>query len=164
MTSSQPSRRFTDSEGTEWLLDITLGDALRLKKELGVDLGTLSDGALLVKVASDDELFVQCLWTLCEAQADRAGIEPEAFAQRLGGNAIADASRAFEEAVVFFTRNRKGDAVAAAVVKVIGAQKEAMDRGSAAVADEALEHVDAVVERAVQVCGRQLRSGAPSQE
>jgi hypothetical protein len=109
-------RRFTDTKGRAWELDLNVRQMKRVRDILGIDLvniiSTGKDGAVatdtLDRVANDPILLVDILWVLCEGQAKSAGVTDEDFGSSLAGESIAEATRAFlDELVDFFPGARR---------------------------------------------------------
>ena len=109
-------RRFTDTKGRAWELELNVRQMKRVRDILGIDLvniiSTGKDGAVatdtLDRVASDPILLVDILWVLCEGQAKSAGVTDDDFGSSLAGESIADATRAFlDELVDFFPGARR---------------------------------------------------------
>ncbi len=109
-------RRFTDTKGRTWDIELNVRQMKRVRDILGVDLvniiSTGKDGAVatdtLDRVANDPILLVDILWVLCEGQAKSAGVTDEDFGSSLAGESIAEATRAFlDELVDFFPGARR---------------------------------------------------------
>lgn len=100
--------KFTDREGREWSLSITVGD-LKPLREFGFDLGKITgSGKLLGEVLfGEPEKLVAVLFHLCERQADQRGVGPEDFAKGIDGSTLEQAGEAMVEAAIdFFPRSR----------------------------------------------------------
>jgi hypothetical protein len=107
---------FTDRTGTEWRLNLTLGDLRRARDLAGVDLNAAikSDAALSDLLFSDPESLCKVLWVLCEKQAADRGLAPEGFAEVFDGPTVERAAVALAEAVIdFFPRSKIGAAMKA---------------------------------------------------
>jgi len=109
-------RRFTDTKGRTWDIELNVRQMKRVRDILGIDLvniiSTGKDGAVatdtLDRVANDPILLVDILWVLCEGQAKSAGVTDEDFGSSLAGESIAEATRAFlDELVDFFPGARR---------------------------------------------------------
>lgn len=103
MTSDQPKNSFNDLAGRVWLLVLNYGLAKRIAAELGVDFVNAHTGECFAKLA-DEALFVSVLFALCEAQAEKAGVTPEQFAEALAGEQFEAAGEALTECVQLFIR------------------------------------------------------------
>jgi len=109
-------RRFTDTKGRTWDIELNVRQMKRVRDILGIDLvniiSTGKDGAVatdtLDRVANDPILLVDILWVLCEGQAKSAGVTDEDFGSSLAGESIAEATRAFlDELADFFPGARR---------------------------------------------------------
>lgn len=83
--------RWKDSNGRRWAASINLADVGRIRRTYNVDL---LDGRALAKLADDPMVLVGVLWELHSGEAEAAGIEPEAFADGLRGDALERAADA----------------------------------------------------------------------
>lgn len=95
--------KFTDALNRSWELRITVADLPRLRS-VGLDLNAAIRDPKKFAPLNDPETVGRVLWVLCEAQADRAAITPEAFAAGFDGPALFAALDAFEEAVTDFSQ------------------------------------------------------------
>lgn len=100
-----------------WRLEFDVTVAKRLKRELGLDVGNLRDGKLFLDFAFDHFRLAAALWLLCEEQADREGIDEEAFGRMLKPAVLPAAVKALEGAVVNFTPPALRATVRAAIAK-----------------------------------------------
>ncbi|VTU00997.1 Uncharacterized protein OS=Isosphaera pallida (strain ATCC 43644 / DSM 9630 / IS1B) GN=Isop_2427 PE=4 SV=1 [Gemmataceae bacterium] len=128
MTTNAPPplpNTFTDAEGHEWRLRLTVGAVADVKRDAGVDIGgvTRSDAAWLRFLFGEDPgPFVATLWALCAGQAAAAGVTPEQFAHRLDGPALEAAGAALAGAIAdFFPRSRIARALREGIARVIEA-------------------------------------------
>lgn len=95
--------RFKDPDGREWSLRLTVGDVSDVKRETGVNLALVSkDRAWVDVLFGDPEKLVAMLWVLCEPQAKKYDLTPEAFAHLFDGPTLGAAGRAMAEALAFF--------------------------------------------------------------
>ena len=94
-------KKFTDSKGRAWEIDITGGAVARLRDSADVDLrDILNEQKPLFEQLYDDELKLCAVaWALCEPQAKAAGVSPEEFAAGMGGDALEGAYRAIPDDV-----------------------------------------------------------------
>lgn len=79
-------RLFTDSRGTQWRIDITLGTLEDIQSEMGINLIDEPDS-----IPEDPRKIAGLLWITCMDQAKELGISPQDFGKRLGGKVIKDA-------------------------------------------------------------------------
>lgn len=99
------ARCFKDSTGREWSVNVVV-DTIEKVREIGVDLGDVTAQAMK-RLAIDDVLLVRSLWFICEAQADKAGVNPQQFGESLFGDALDDAYEALRGALDDFFPRRK---------------------------------------------------------
>lgn len=90
---------FKDDKGDSWGVDLTVGSLLRVKTALGFDLIDKPDS-----VPNDIASLVDILWVILEPQITAKGISQEAFAERLGGEALEAGIDAFMEEWAGFFR------------------------------------------------------------
>lgn len=92
---------FKDTKGETWTLTITVGKAMKLKDELGLDVQTLMDknSVTLERMLSDSWKIVEILALLLSDQFENRGLSDQEFFERIEGSTIDDATIAFLEAV-----------------------------------------------------------------
>lgn len=97
-------RSFTDTQGREWNLSITVRTVKDVREATGILITELYDdgSALLAKLSRDVVLLVDILWVVCRKQADAIGITDEEFGESLGGDALGNAAEAFARAMTDF--------------------------------------------------------------
>jgi hypothetical protein len=98
-------RSFKDRTGMEWQIDFTIGTAIELKDQLGIDLDSQNEG--LIKVASDSTILFKALYIACELQAIERKIDAKAFYARFCDDSITHATRAFIGAINDFFPNAR---------------------------------------------------------
>lgn len=106
--------RFTDGNGREWALRLTVGALSDVKSDTGFDLGTAikSEQGLADLLFSDPAQLVSILWVLCEPVATARGVTPEDFARLFDGVTLGSAGEALLMAIAdFFPRSRVGAAI-----------------------------------------------------
>lgn len=97
-------RYFKDDKGETWGVDLTVGSLLRVKTATGFDLIDKPDS-----LPQELSPLVDILWVVLEPQLTAKGVSQEAFAERLGGDALEAALDAFmEEWADFFRRLAPG--------------------------------------------------------
>lgn len=100
----KPGDRYTDLNGHEWHIRITVADLERVKAECdGIDLLDLVDpeSEATARLANVYNLAA-VLWTLLRPEAERRGISPEEYASGLAGDALNAAKDAMLEALAGF--------------------------------------------------------------
>lgn len=122
-------KRFTDAEGREWAISLTIGHIKPIEAETGVNLLKLDKPftddsgdwldqngeplALLTRLQLDMELLFSVIFASVMEQASELGVGPVEFGQAMAGKAHIDADKAFwEELSDFFQSARRTDLVA----------------------------------------------------
>jgi hypothetical protein len=90
---------FKDNAGRTWEVVINVAQVKRVRGLLGLDLlGLVDDGfAGLGKLLGNPVDLVDCIYVLCKADADAAGVTDEDFGRAMAGDAIGAAADAFYE-------------------------------------------------------------------
>lgn len=116
-TKSHPT--FTDMAGRAWTVVITHGVALRVKKELKVNLHDLlkNKGKALGGLLADTEQLVNVVAALLRADLEKAQVGPEDFSGSLDGTALEALGKAFLEAVGNFSGDRSGATLRSIIAK-----------------------------------------------
>jgi hypothetical protein len=96
--------QFTDAHGRLWPVRIDVSTVRRVRAATGVDLARVLTTAEGVSALHGDVcLFVDVLWEIVRPVAEATHkLDAEQFGQSLLGDALGDAIRAFEDAVVEF--------------------------------------------------------------
>lgn len=105
---------FKDKTGDEWLIDLSVGDVARIKRDTGVNLNDafVPDDAgktVLMRLASSIEQTIAVLYAACEPQVAERGLSPEDFARRFTLDTVEDATAALGEAICNFFPKRLRD-------------------------------------------------------
>lgn len=97
--------RFKDNKEREWEVPLTVGDAMRLKKD-GVDIYALAENkfAKLIALETDDFGFLELLAAILKPQLDAKQVSVDDFYFAMGGQSMYDAWEAFGSAYLGFTR------------------------------------------------------------
>lgn len=105
--------QFTDINGRDWQLRITVADVRRVRDATGIDIGKILDKDCqpLDDLASDVCKMVDVLYVLCKPQADKLGMTDEQFGESLAGDCIEHACYALLEAIAYFFPSRQRDLV-----------------------------------------------------
>jgi hypothetical protein len=94
---------FQDSHSRKYEVVVTLGTAIAIKKQTGVNLSDIGDGSVLDRISNDPELLVGVLWCAVQASAIEHQLTPEQFAASLGGDTLSTAVEALLNAIVLFS-------------------------------------------------------------
>ena len=98
---------FTDNQGNEWTLELTLGRARAIRGKLNLDLFNESDWQTLMSSLLDRLTYV---FYLVSDQASERGVSIDDFDRALVGPGIPDqASDAFLDELVFFLSGARTD-------------------------------------------------------
>jgi hypothetical protein len=111
--------RFKDSQGREWDVAIDVNQLRVVRERCQFKLGDIlaNEMAGLKELASDPELLVRVLYTLCEEQTTKNGIEPEVFGRAIVGDVIQDAFDALMGAYADFCPSRQSRPLRALLAK-----------------------------------------------
>lgn len=134
--------KFTDNSGDDWLVDVTVFHADRVKRDAGVNLcdalvgvgqdGALGDQNLITRLDTDPSLLVSVLYAVCEDQVRERALSPEDFARRFAGDVLNLAFAALVEALLAFFRKPNQRAALTAQIKVMErAQRKLLERWKA---------------------------------
>lgn len=131
---------FKDRNGKSWLLEITLGAAMRVNREIGLNLYTLIDNNQdgLMKLLGDPLQLADVLWIIVRPTAEANGITQDCFFESLLGDTLEKAQDAFVEAYCDFFPDR---GVAETLRKVI-AKTRALMATAQKRAHKAIESLD----------------------
>lgn len=110
---------FTDGNGREWHIVVSVDDIRRVKTETGVYLTKLVDDQLspLVELLADTLTLVDVIYCLVRPQADSLGITDVQFAQAICGDVLDHAANAFVEALIGFFPKSQRDLLSKLIAK-----------------------------------------------
>ena len=118
-------KMFTDNEGRDWEVKITVATIKRVRDLIGVDIYQAVGAEMLTELITDPVKLVDILYAVLKPQADERGVSDEQFGESLGGDAVADATQAFlEELVEFFPKPKR-----ALLARVLEKSKELDEKG-----------------------------------
>lgn len=142
-------RHFTDNQGREWTVDITVAAIKRVRGLAGVDLMEVLEGSngLIEKLVRDPVLLCDVIYAACKPQADERQITDERFGASMAGDAIEHATAALLEELVDFCPSPRDRANLGRVLK---ATRDVMDKARDVVERRIDELIDGgALERAV---------------
>lgn len=89
-------RQFKDTEGVAWTVEAHIGSLKRVLALAQIDLlkPTEGDPPPIVRLDRDIACLVDCLYAIVQPQAEQRDVSDVQFAERLGGQAVADARAA----------------------------------------------------------------------
>ena len=120
---------FTDTEGREWNLTITIATVRRVRKALKIDLLSKDMTEILEKVVCDPVMLCDVLFLIVEKEAESLGVTDEAFGEAMGGDAVEEGAKAFLGALGDFTPNPRDRArVGKALETILEAAEACQDQ------------------------------------
>jgi hypothetical protein len=96
---------FTDADGREWRLSLTINDIRRIRKEVDVDLADV--GETTMERLGDPVMLVDVLHCLLHSECQSRGLDAVAFARSMRGDTLDQASTALLDAVIDFFPSRR---------------------------------------------------------
>ena len=96
-------KQFSDGV-KDWKLMINVSSLLRVRDQLGVNLGAIfADGEAIDRLFNDPLFVAEIAWCLVETQAAERDTTRDDFLSRLGGSKLQDLESAFwDELIAFF--------------------------------------------------------------
>lgn len=91
--------KFTDSEGDQWLVRLTVREYSQIRNQLEIDLYKLFTDESQMKIFDDPLIWTTAIYYCCESQCEKRQINEAEFFGRLYGDCLNDAVLAFIEAV-----------------------------------------------------------------
>jgi len=115
-------KAFTDRAGRSWTITLTLGTAMTVKEQLGVDLlqPEAGDPPLLTRLGTDEMLLGEVLCAMLQQQFETQGVTVEEVRNGFDGQTFLAAQKAFYEELIDFFRSRGRTDRAKAVAKQVG--------------------------------------------
>ena len=163
--------KFTDADGREWRVDVTLEEIKQVRADLEIDLLDVGSKELFARLVNDPVLIVDVLYVVLRKEADARSLDAVGFARGLRGDAVDDASRALLEALVAFFPKRRRAVLQAAVTKtnnwmeatanhaVTVIESEKMDRLLTATMEKMTQTID---QQLAELSGSSAPNGPPS--
>ena len=110
---------FKDNANRDWSLSLTIGTAMKVKDQLGVDLlqPEVGDPPLLTRLGTDEMLLAQVIAALLESQFELHKVDAEQIYQSFDGPTFARAHEAFYKELIDFFQKRGRQDRATAVAK-----------------------------------------------
>lgn len=116
---------FTDGDGREWKLRLSVGLVAEVLRETGVEIGNEKNSQWVALLFGQQAKLVEVLWVLCAGQAETFGVSAEAFGYLFDGATLEAAGDALAGAVAdFFPRSKISRAIKDHMGKVIQAGEE----------------------------------------
>jgi len=114
-------KTFTDKAGRTWTVTLTLGTAMTVKGQLGIDLLQPEEGdpPLLTRLGTDEILLGEVLCAMLAPQFETHGVTVEDVRNGFDGETLLAAQKAFYEELIDFFRSRGRTDRAKAVAKQV---------------------------------------------
>jgi len=114
-------KAFTDRAGRSWTITLTLGTAMTVKEQLGVDLlqPEAGDPPLLTRLGTDEMLLGEVLCAMLQQQFEAQGVTAEEVRNGFDGQTLLAAQKAFYEELIDFFQSRGRTDRAKAVAKQV---------------------------------------------
>jgi len=114
-------KAFTDRAGRSWTVTLTLGTAMTVKEQLGVDLlqPEAGDPPLLTRLGTDEMLLGEVLCAMLQHQFETQGVTAEEVRNGFDGQTLLAAQKAFYEELIDFFQSRGRTDRAKAVAKQV---------------------------------------------
>lgn len=134
-------KQFKDAKGETWSITINGGTIKRAMDLLKVDLGEPLGGTppFITRFDTNIAFKVDVLYVVCLPEADRRGIKDADFAERLEGDSLYEASRAFWEALTDFFQRLRQTHVVRAIQKQSEVVAKAYSMADETIASEAFD-------------------------
>ena len=116
-------KSFTDEQGREWSLRLTLNTDRRVFEAVGVYLSDLSDEPTLDRICNEMVLLGDIVWVMIEKQAAERGLSKNDFLEDLRGDVLESALEAVIQETLDFLGSR-GRAIKTARANRLRIQKE----------------------------------------
>ncbi len=113
--------KFKDKLDREWTLDVTMGSADQVERDLGIDLLKWIEDA---SAGADNRTVFRIVGSLCADQIAAAGLDLRGFMDGFDGATLEAAGDALVTALIFFSRPQR---VAKAALPKILALKETFE-------------------------------------
>lgn len=114
-------KAFTDKAGRSWTITLTLGTAMTVKEQLGVDLlqPEAGDPPLLTRLGTDEMLLGEVLCAMLQQQFETQCVTAEEVRNGFDGQTLLAAQKAFYEELIDFFQSRGRTDRAKAVAKQV---------------------------------------------
>jgi len=114
-------KAFTDRAGRSWTITLTLGTAMTVKEQLGVDLlqPEAGDPPLLTRLGTDEMLLGEVLCAMLQQQFETQGVTADEVRNGFDGQTLLAAQKAFYEELIDFFQSRGRTDRAKAVAKQV---------------------------------------------
>lgn len=140
-------KRFTDADGSDWIVTLNTTVVKRVRSLLDVDLLDIADGKLIDRLSSDPVLLVDVIYVVVKPEADARKVTDEQFGEKMRGDAIAQATDALLDELVDFSPSPRMRSI---LGRLLTASRTARDRAMEVV-EKRLDSgvVDREIDRAI---------------
>lgn len=122
--------QFTDSEGSNWSIKLTIGLTDRILEEAQLDLiPDDMDVQPIMGLLFQNRKLTKILWLCIERQAELNDVDQEAFKARCDAETLTNGWGALVDAVIFFIR-QKNETLGEAIAETIEAQMQLIGAGA----------------------------------
>ncbi len=142
---------FQDNQGRRYNIVIDAPTIKRIRKDCDIDLADRT-GEAFYELADEPVNLVDCLYLLCQEQADKHGVDDRQFGASLTGDAIEHATTALCEAITDFFPTRKRS-----LLRALSATRTKMEEAATRMAMERIEDPK-LIERFTQDLESQIDS------
>jgi hypothetical protein len=111
-------KTFTDNAGRAWTVTINVECIKRVRTLLQVNLLDAVEGQLIERLVTDPVLLCDCVYAICQPEADARGITDEDFGRAMAGDVIEHACTALLEELVDFFPQPKRQVLAKALLRL----------------------------------------------
>ncbi len=147
------SHQYKDTKGQVWTLNVNIGDYLKLKNTLNIDIAESfdNDNNWMAMIAAHENLslLLSMIDILTAGERDTRGLTLDQMYEGIDGDVVADATEAMIEAVVLFLPAHKRKALRLVVDSVKVGMEKAVEHQEKAAA-EMLLAVPALVEKSLK--------------
>jgi len=158
---------FKDSQGREWIVEISVDTVKRVRTVLDLDLLSIADreSDVLEKLLDDPVMLCNVLFVVVQPQAEKLGVGDEDFGRSLFGDVLDDATKAFLMGLADFFPRRRRELLKAALSKVDEVVDRLSDLAAKRLASGELDReLEKVVESALAKFGSSSTSSPASSD
>lgn len=121
---------FKDRRNQDWILEITIGGAKRVRDLVGVDIYKLTrEGCQpLQDLLSDPIKLVDCVFVLCQPQAETRKVTDLDFGELIAGESLMAVTQAFMDALADFSQSPSESKLVRAITKRAKEAETIMER------------------------------------
>lgn len=149
--------KFTDADGRQWSVVLTMVEIKQVRAELEVDLLDVGTQELFARLVNDPVLIVDVLHVVLKQECAARNLDAYGFARGLRGDAVDDASRALLEALIDFFPKRRRAVLQAALKKTDHWMEKTADHAVTLIESDRMDQMlDATLARMDQTIDQQI--------